>query len=405
MQNKQYYTKENLTPDINCALLPPVVITGELTKTRHYHPDYRGWQSAPCIVRTPGGRLLCTFSGDNSLQPDETPNNYNLICISDDDGATWREEWIIDHPDSVRMHEPILWIAPDGALWHFWAQSYNWWDGRAGVWAMRCQNPEAERLTWSQPRRLCHGVLATTPMAARNGEWYFPVSIWKHFPSTYNSLPELAFSNLYISRDSGETLEYVGSANEPTTTFDENCVTERPDGSFLMIMRTHNSIASSESFDRGKTWSTPVPMMDSPSSRSFLARFPSGNLLLIAHHDFLEPELDAQGNPTGRQYGNRKNMTAFLSEDGGKTWPWNLLLDSQRNISYPAGMITPDGRAYIAYDHERYRDREIWYASFTEEEIRQGQLIHPESFRKKLLCKSGRFRGENGKIYESGEDD
>ena len=62
--------------------------------------------------------------------------------------AMTQEEWIIDHPDSVRLHEPILWIAPDGALWHFWAQSYNWWDGRAGVWAMRCENPEAATLTW-----------------------------------------------------------------------------------------------------------------------------------------------------------------------------------------------------------------------------------------------------------------
>lgn len=116
---KIYYTKDNLTPDIDVSLKPPVVLRDTGEDNRDYSRHYRRWQSAPCLVRTPKGRLLCTFSGDNSTEAWECPNNYNQISYSDN-GRDWHQEaFVIDHPDSVRMHEPILWLDPQGRLWHF----------------------------------------------------------------------------------------------------------------------------------------------------------------------------------------------------------------------------------------------------------------------------------------------
>ena len=36
-----------------------------------------------------------------------------------------------------------------------------------------------------------------------------------------------------------------------------------------------------------------------------------------------------------KDFTGRNNLTAFLSEDGGKTWPYTLLLDARSGVSYP----------------------------------------------------------------------
>ncbi len=371
---KTFYTKDNLTPDTDCALRPPYVFGPEALLAKCYSAKERKWQSAPCVSRTKDGTLFCAFSGDN-YSGDEGPNNYNVIMKSADGGAAWQPVSVIDHPDSVRLHEPVLWTDPDGMLWHFWTQSYNWWDGRGGVWAMQA-DPSKKVLTWSEPRRLCDGVMATAPLVLANGLIMLPVSVWKHYKSEYNQLPHLEESSVYISADKGKSFVRMGGADERETTFDENAVVERSDGSLYMIMRCEHSISYSISNDLGKTWSKPEKLMDHTSSRSWLAKFPSGNYLLVT-------------NDSGRE---RTRMTAFLSEDECATWEKKLLLDEKTAVSYPCGCIDQEGRVYVTYDFNRYREEEIYLASFTEEDIRNGRLTDGNSFLGRLVCK-----GENGK--------
>jgi len=67
-------------------------------------------------------------------------------------------------------------------------------------------------------------------------------------------------------------------------------------------------------------------------------------------------------------------MTAYLSEDDGKTWPWQLPLDRRDLISYPDGFQFPDGRIMVVYD--RFRDSgEMLSAVFTEEDIMAGKDV------------------------------
>ena len=354
---KTYYTKENLTPDVNCSLKPPVILERTGEDNRDYSRHYRRWQSAPCVVCTPKGRLICTFSGDNSTDAWECPNNYNQISYSDN-GKDWHyEEFVIDHEDSVRMHEPILWFDPNGRLWHFWSQSYEWWDGRGGVWGMYTDDPDAEKIVWSEPKRLCDGVMATPPIAYSATKWHYPVSIWKYYKDERPSrIAELEKSNVYVSEDGGKTLTYLSSVYEPDTTFDENTLAKRPDGSLLMTMRCLHKISYSESFDEGKTWTEPQKLMDHASARAYLATLPSGNLVLV----------------TNDHFAYRRDMTAFLSEDGGKTWKYKLLLDPRQETSYPAGHVLADGKIYVAYDYNRTTNREVVWACFTEDDIRNG---------------------------------
>jgi len=376
---KVYFTKDNLTENINCALNNPVVLENQ-HENPHYGLDFRRWQSAPCAAVTKKGRIFCTFSGDNSNEAWECPNNYNQISHSDDNGNTWHHEaFVIDHMESVRLHEPILWISPDGVLHHFWSQSYEWYDGRAGVWTMSCAEPDAEKIVWSVPRRICDGVMACPPIAYSENEWLYPVSVWKHYQGRLFSLPNLEKSNVYVSTDGGKTLVFRGAADEPETLFDENAVTKRHDGSLIMTMRCITKISYSESFDRGVNWTTPKKLMNHTSSRSFLCTLPSGNIVLVTNDDSKK----------------RSNMTAFLSLDGGLSYKYKLLLDARCETSYPAGCVTSDGKVYVVYDYNRTTDKEVCLACFTEEEIING--CHSEKI--KIVAKAGkRLQNNSAKV-------
>ena len=127
--------------------------------------------------------------------------------------------------------------------------------------------------------------------------------------------------------------------------------------------------------------------MDHTSSRSYLAKFPSGNYLLV----------------TNNSETKRENMTAFISKDECRTWEPKLLLDEREATSYPAGCIDSNGRVYVAYDLNRYTDKEVYYSTFTEEELLCGCIKHPDSALKKLVCKGGGKVVINNKTFESGE--
>ena len=71
----------------------------------------------------------------------------------------------------------------------------------------------------------------------------------------------------------------------------------------------------------------------------------------------------------------RSHITALLSEDDGKTWPYYLLLDERNDISYPDACEAEDGYIYVTYDHDRVHSREILMARITEEDILAGKLI------------------------------
>ena len=68
-------------------------------------------------------------------------------------------------------------------------------------------------------------------------------------------------------------------------------------------------------------------------------------------------------------------MTAFVSEDDGRTWKGGLVLDERSGVSYPDGCQAPDGTVFIAYDRERAKEREILLATFAEEDVLAGKVV------------------------------
>ncbi len=117
-----------------------------------------------------------------------------------------------------------------------------------------------------------------------------------------------------------------------------------------------------------------------PSARFFLRRLRSGNLLLVRH-----------APPDGK---TRSHLAAYLSEDDGATWIGGLTIDERPGVSYPDGVETDDGRIYVIYDFQRYRDKEVLMAVFTEEDVRAGGFVSSAARERVLVNKATGQRRE-----------
>jgi hypothetical protein len=340
--------------------------------------DQRLWQGIPGLERAPGGRLWATwYSGADG----EGPGNIIVLVTSADDGQTWSApSLVVRHPDpGSRCYDPCLWVDPLGRLWLFWTQSGQFFDGRAGVWAARCEDPDAAQPTWSTPRRLCHGIMMNKPLVLSTGEWGLPAAVWSHTEAKPEETASERFSNLVVSTDAGETWSWRGGADVPNRCFDEHMIIERRDGSLWMCVRRHDGIGEAISTDRGYTWvATPDPIRPGPNTRFFLRRLASGRLVLV-YHDSASV---------------RSHLTAWLSDDDGRSWIGGLLLDERAGVSYPDGVQAPDGSLYLIYDYRRGdcyamgKDREILMAVVTEDDILQGGLTSPTSRLRVLINKA-----------------
>ena len=87
------------------------------------------------------------------------------------------------------------------------------------------------------------------------------------------------------------------------------------------------------------------------------------------------------------QHEGRVQLSAWLSEDDGKTWKGGLVLDERKGVSYPDGFQAPDGTIYISYDRNRATDGEILLARFTEEDILAKKLVGSKSKLKMLISR------------------
>ena len=131
-----------------------------------------------------------------------------------------------------------------------------------------------------------------------------------------------------------------------------------------MLVRTTKGIGESLSTDGGTTWSPlKVPAIRHTSSRFYIGRLQSGNLLLVKHLGINEDPLSAG---KGKQ---RRELTAFISTDDGKSWSKGLVIDERVGCSYPNVQQVADGTIYMIWDFIRSRDQEILMTTFREEDV------------------------------------
>ncbi len=329
-----------------------------------YGPATRAFQGIPSLACGSDRRLWAVWYGGPT--PGEDKNNYVILAVSEDHGQTWSEEKVvIEHEDAqVRCFDPEIWLAPDGRLWLFWAQHPA--DDRrgslSGVWAITANEADGPDAEWSAPFRLCDGVMMCKPIVLASGEWALPVSFWHR--------REQGSAAMVVSTDQGQTWAERGATGVPPKhrNHDEHMLVELRDERLWMLVRTNYGIGESTSEDGGYSWSPLEPAaIPHVRSRFFIRRLASGNLLLVRHAPANEAYAGWYANAFSE--GQRSHLTAFLSEDDGRTWPHRLLLDDRDRIAYPDGDQAADGTIHITYDFRRTSDRQILLASFREEDV------------------------------------
>ena len=352
-------------------------------------PDYltaskRGFDSAPSVTVTRGGRLWVAWHAGGRTEDDE---NAVLVATSGDGGKTWSEPlFALDAPGPLRGLDPGLWTDPDGRVWLFYAQIYSFWDGRGGVWAMHPRDPERADTDWTPQRRLCDGFLKNKPIVASDGRWLLPVEFMNLDPTEgamngmrpmtgpeAHPMPEFKAANVFESRDRGETVRFLGRSRIPVAHRDctENMVVERKDKSLWMLTRTKYGIGEAESRDGGRTWTETRPyFVLNANSRFFVGRLRSGALLLVKNGPVDSLRDRARG---------RVELTAYVSDDDGKSWTGGLVLDPRDDVSYPDVAEGADGFIHVVNDHERTKARQIMHHVFTEADVRAGRLVNPAS--------------------------
>ncbi|MEI6196574.1 MAG: sialidase family protein, partial [Verrucomicrobiota bacterium] len=300
--------------DLDLSLVPPVVNT---RPGPEYQDEARRGAMIIGMDRTPRGRIWAcwTGTGDNA-------ESYFILATSDDDGTTWSKPRVVIDPKDTPGKPPLrslvgnLWCDPTGRLWLFFDQSLGVFDGRAGDWFITCDNPDAAEPVWSQPVRFADGCTLNKPTVLKNGEWLLPVSLWHRqhiipslFKEEYHELDSQRMAHVYISTNQGKSWTRRGGVVIPKTDFDEHTIVERRDGQLWMLARTLYGVAESFSSDAGRTWSEPQPSaIKNVSARMFIRSLASGRLLLV------------KNGPTDQRLPGRSHMSAFLSDDDGKTF-------------------------------------------------------------------------------------
>lgn len=325
--------------------------------------ENRAWQGCPTIARTRGGRLFMGWYTGGLLEP--CIRNFNVLIQSDDGGATWSRPIMAIYSDYQQMHRNIdiqLWVDEDNRLWVMWTHSpyyehsveatirtpFNCDYHRefTGVEVLVCNDPDADELIWEEPRVICGGFLRCKPLIRKNGDYVFPAYDWIHEDRYI----------LRVSRDKGQTFEDVLACEKPRNrVFDETMVYEVGQKLCMLARTTLGYYLWSESEDDGKTWSQPSEFQKAPSTRMYIARLSSGQLVYVRNI-----------SDTSRQ-----GMKVCLSEDDGKTWPYSLVLDTRESVSYPDLAEGENGVLYIVHDRERdnrsHLNRETWKSDAAKE--------------------------------------
>ena len=338
-----------------------------------YDENIREYQGCPTIAISKGGRIFLAWYSGGTDEPHI--ENYNYLVYSDDDGLTFSNPLLVISSEKERNVHALdiqLWTAPNGALWVFWVQNnampltdenkyllsceepvthpvvsrdgYLFPDMRHAEWCVICDEPDAENPVFSAPRMLDIGFLRCKPLVTNSGRWIF---------FNYDQL-----NNRYgysISDDEGKTFTRHYGAEKICTAFDECMAYQKKDGTIRMLARScEKQLAESYSADDGITWTKAILTdIDSPNTRFFCSRTPSGKVLLV-NNNLQE---------------RRERMSVWLSDDDGVTFKYKKTIG---NVTYHTTYPDVDffnGKIYLTYDRERIGAKEIRFMSFTEEDI------------------------------------
>ena len=320
------------------------------------HAVYR----IPSIIRTTSGRLLA-FAEARGSQADNGSNNL-VVRSSDDAGATWGAmRTVLDEPGRS-LNNPCavnLTSGPHADRILLMFQSYPTGKGEGSV-ATGFDGPDTCRTllmhsddrgeTWSPPRDVSRQVKRPAPVTSVAtgpgvGIQLVSGSHAGRVVMPFNEGPAGKW-RVYaaVSDDGGDEWKLGEPAPEDSAGHgNEVQMAERPDGSLLLVARQFGGGGrrkSAVSTDGGASWSTlrAVPDLVDPSCMGGLVAASSGGA----------PCLVCTGPASAT---DRTNGQAWISTDGGATWPLALPI-YPGSFAYSVPVALGDSRIGILFERD-----------------------------------------------------
>ena len=399
---------------------PPslIKINHEGQKPYHRHRiNLRIFQGCPQVEISDGGRLWATWFGSN-VQAERAPfhnDQFSVISTSADDGKTWKEVFVFD-PSTLLgggASDPMLWKDHRGKIRFIGLRNIDF-KGKdefaTSAWEFTMLDAENEHTEWTAPRLLGNKNLSVMkPLLFPDGTIMRSMDDFKlvgrrdrvriRFLKEDADGKPIFVSEFPVDNDAG---------------FAEQMPIIRKDGSLFTFYRAKTGQKYAESFDGGKSWALRgyYPMQFSINTKCILKTLPSGRVLLVANDVQMKEESGKRvyfyTDASGKQQVLTKNrtartrMTAYLSDDDGKTFAQKMLLCDDGQISYPSATLGKDGAIYIVYDQGRgvIGQHTIFLSKITEEDILAGKLVDGGSFLNRIVSRpsdqgGGRRAGDN----------
>ncbi len=315
----------------------------------------RSWQGIPGIEAVDMGngktRLFASWFSGGTREPHK--DNYAIYAYSDDGGQTWSQTFIVSHKDEEsRVFDPSIFNDKNGNVWLIWNQGRDKFTNTHTLWYAKITNPTDKdgNFNVTQPIKIADTFLLNKPTITSEGNICF----------VSHSFADRNHVTFYESTDKGETWKLKGTIYSPAYIFvaEASVVDTVIDGKtvYICTQRCDQSYncAVSYSYDKGETWTDMKEFFIGPSSRSRLYRLSSGNIAFVYHYN---------------TYG-REKLCIRLSTDGGKTFNHALILDVRNGVSYP-NITELNGKIYVAWDYNRYNQKQVLMTTLTESELLQ----------------------------------
>ncbi len=316
-------------------------------------PDLR-YSREPVLRRMGDDSLVCLHYTGGPREP----HNENIVVItrSFDDGATWSPgEVLFRHPcrgawaTEIFMGgpRPMAFVGLLNAECHYLelrtSISYSDDHGRS----------------WTEPAAvpgLPAGFSVRRGRVLSDGTWLLPI-YWQEQCAAWNwrsngagdhhSDPAWQFRcGVLRSTDRGQAFSLHGFIRREGHLWEPDVVELAP-GRLMMLMRAEgdNRLYRSDSADAGLTWS-PAVRTDIPSANAKLTMFQIDGATVLFHNP---------AETTG--WLRRRTLEAWITRDGGRTWPIRKVLArvrpdvEDRVITYPDGFLDESRRTlYLALD-------------------------------------------------------
>ncbi|MEI7254588.1 sialidase family protein [Dickeya dadantii] len=364
-----------------------------------YIPSERPQNHAANLLHLPNGDVLCVWFG--GTQEGVSDISIYLSRLVKGSGQWTPAVKLSDDPTRSEQN-PVLFLAPDGVLWLLYTAQKS---GNQDTAIVRYRQSLDQGYTWSDIGTLLEqpGTFIRQPITVLpNGDWLLPVFYCRTQPGE-KWVGNDDISAVKISSDQGKT--WRESVVPNSTGCVHMNITPLKDGSLLALFRSRwaDCIYRSHSTDGGATWSEPVPtVLPNNNSSIQVTTLDNGHLALVFNamsaegaterrlslYDEIEDEEETDAKMPEVSSGRsafwgapRAPMTLAISEDGGKTWPWQRNLEVgdgycmtnnsteklNREFSYPSIKQGPDGKLHIAFTYFR---QAIKYVCVSEEWVK-----------------------------------